>query len=450
MTRFVVYTFVGSFPWCLGLAWVGMKLGEQWNSDPRFKTWFPPLRPGHRHRRRARRGRLRLAQAPLGAPPRRGRVAVGRIVNSGRGAALLLAAAVLAAAPPASAVEVVRISVTASAAEVELSGPGLSAELLREGSEPRPVPGGRALLRLAGETLLLDGRPVDGAGVVFTSSGAIRHAGRALSGEVEVRRAPGGLGVIDVLPMEDYVAAVIGGEMPPSFPPEALKAQAVAARTFAVGKKTRGPGAGPRLRPRRHGARPGLPGRRSRRSPRSRRGRGHRRGGAGEGPPAHRGLLPLHVRRPDRARRRCAGAGPLLPAFRAVRSLPGVAVLALDAARPGGRDGGAGRPGRARRRASRCCAPPRPDAPRASPWKSRGEKVVLDGVELRRRLGYDRLPSLAFSVRASGGAFLLSGQGQGARRRHVPVGRGGARPGRRRLPGHPGQVLPGRRALRMY
>jgi len=40
MARFVVYTFVGSFPWCLGLAWVGMKLGERWNTDPRLKAAF--------------------------------------------------------------------------------------------------------------------------------------------------------------------------------------------------------------------------------------------------------------------------------------------------------------------------------------------------------------------------------------------------------------------------
>jgi membrane protein DedA with SNARE-associated domain len=40
MPKFVVYTFVGSFPWCLGLAWVGMKLGEKWNSDPRLKAAF--------------------------------------------------------------------------------------------------------------------------------------------------------------------------------------------------------------------------------------------------------------------------------------------------------------------------------------------------------------------------------------------------------------------------
>jgi len=40
MTRFVLYTFVGSYPWCYGLAWVGMKLGAAWNTDPRLKAAF--------------------------------------------------------------------------------------------------------------------------------------------------------------------------------------------------------------------------------------------------------------------------------------------------------------------------------------------------------------------------------------------------------------------------
>ncbi len=31
-TRFVIYTWIGSFPWCLGLAYVGMKLGENWDT----------------------------------------------------------------------------------------------------------------------------------------------------------------------------------------------------------------------------------------------------------------------------------------------------------------------------------------------------------------------------------------------------------------------------------
>jgi membrane protein DedA with SNARE-associated domain len=37
MGKFVVYTFVGSLPWCLGLAWIGMKLGEHIDE---LKPWF--------------------------------------------------------------------------------------------------------------------------------------------------------------------------------------------------------------------------------------------------------------------------------------------------------------------------------------------------------------------------------------------------------------------------
>jgi membrane protein DedA with SNARE-associated domain len=38
--RFHVYTFIGSWPWCYALAYVGMKLGATWNTDPRFKDTF--------------------------------------------------------------------------------------------------------------------------------------------------------------------------------------------------------------------------------------------------------------------------------------------------------------------------------------------------------------------------------------------------------------------------
>jgi membrane protein DedA with SNARE-associated domain len=41
--RFVVYTFVGSFPWCLGLAYIGQKLGEQWDKNEALKAWFHRL-----------------------------------------------------------------------------------------------------------------------------------------------------------------------------------------------------------------------------------------------------------------------------------------------------------------------------------------------------------------------------------------------------------------------
>lgn len=41
--RFHVYTFAGSWPWCFVLAWIGMKLGEQWDKDPRLHQWLHRL-----------------------------------------------------------------------------------------------------------------------------------------------------------------------------------------------------------------------------------------------------------------------------------------------------------------------------------------------------------------------------------------------------------------------
>src|SRR6266850_932773 len=40
LPRFIVFTFAGSLPWCLALAYVGQKLGEQWDKDETLKTWF--------------------------------------------------------------------------------------------------------------------------------------------------------------------------------------------------------------------------------------------------------------------------------------------------------------------------------------------------------------------------------------------------------------------------
>ncbi len=37
MKRFIAYTFAGSLPWCLGLAYIGMVMGEQW---PTLRGYF--------------------------------------------------------------------------------------------------------------------------------------------------------------------------------------------------------------------------------------------------------------------------------------------------------------------------------------------------------------------------------------------------------------------------
>ncbi|HUO58954.1 MAG TPA: SpoIID/LytB domain-containing protein [bacterium] len=64
--------------------------------------------------------------------------------------------------------------------------------------------------------------------------GDIRVDGKSYWGSIEiVEDQKGTLTVINELPLEEYVMGVLAGEIPRNWPLEALKAQAVAARTFA-------------------------------------------------------------------------------------------------------------------------------------------------------------------------------------------------------------------------
>ncbi len=40
MLKFQLYTFLGSWPWCYALAYVGKKLGERWSSDPSLRDFM--------------------------------------------------------------------------------------------------------------------------------------------------------------------------------------------------------------------------------------------------------------------------------------------------------------------------------------------------------------------------------------------------------------------------
>jgi membrane protein DedA with SNARE-associated domain len=44
--RFHIYTFIGSWPWCFALAYIGMRLGAQWDSNPKFKEVFHRFQVG--------------------------------------------------------------------------------------------------------------------------------------------------------------------------------------------------------------------------------------------------------------------------------------------------------------------------------------------------------------------------------------------------------------------
>jgi len=105
--------------------------------------------------------------------------------------------------------------------------------------------GGRVLVTTAG------GRRVGrfGNGARFTGSNPLRLLGPALNGissglyrgAVEIRTEGAGVTAINVLDIDSYVRGVVAGEMPSSWPLEALKAQAVTARTYALAtRKTTG------------------------------------------------------------------------------------------------------------------------------------------------------------------------------------------------------------------
>lgn len=67
-----------------------------------------------------------------------------------------------------------------------------------------------------------------------SASGYVIVGGHPYRGEFTVFARDGSLTVVNVLPLEDYLLGVVPREMPSSFPIEALKAQAVAARTYAL------------------------------------------------------------------------------------------------------------------------------------------------------------------------------------------------------------------------
>ena len=109
-------------------------------------------------------------------------------------------------------------------------------------------------IKRQGESLLLNNRTVsdstvsvEGGSEVYqvsilartVDSGAknVRNEWR-VRGPIDIQRVPSGLAVINRIDLETYVAGVVSGEVSPKWPLEALKAQAVAARTYVLYKKT--------------------------------------------------------------------------------------------------------------------------------------------------------------------------------------------------------------------
>jgi stage II sporulation protein D len=77
-------------------------------------------------------------------------------------------------------------------------------------------------------------RPEQGRSVTLLGAAQNGTSGGRYRGAVQIAPSGGGLSAINAVGLEDYVAGVISAEVPASWPVEALRAQAIAARTYAI------------------------------------------------------------------------------------------------------------------------------------------------------------------------------------------------------------------------
>lgn len=87
------------------------------------------------------------------------------------------------------------------------------------GSEVLSAYGQSALNKTQGQNLIK----------IYTGETSARYRG-----SLEIRQDDHGLTVINELPFEEYICSVVPSEMPSTWPAEALKAQAVASRSYAI------------------------------------------------------------------------------------------------------------------------------------------------------------------------------------------------------------------------
>lgn len=118
------------------------------------------------------------------------------------------------------------------------SGVVLEGETIRawgvDGS-PAAEATGRVTLAAVGERIRWNGSRLLGDILDAAGTPVLRVGSRKGTGRVRLLARKGELLAVAVVPLEEYVAAVVSREAAPRFQPEALAALAVAARTYAVG-----------------------------------------------------------------------------------------------------------------------------------------------------------------------------------------------------------------------
>lgn len=150
---------------------------------------------------------------------------------------LFLGAVALLVASPAAAVAsgMIRVALVESVRAADIRGVDVEVTPLGVGCPRCPGPSWRAdLVRIAATAtaIEIDGRVA--AGFRLTSERPLRLNGRDYLSPLEIVRNAGGFAVVNELPMEEYLAGVLRAETGDRWPVEALRAQAIVARTYAA------------------------------------------------------------------------------------------------------------------------------------------------------------------------------------------------------------------------
>jgi Stage II sporulation protein len=127
----------------------------------------------------------------------------------------------------------IRVAIAQQASAVELSASGPWWLRRRDGSVLQRGQAGERISVTPDDQLPLE------LWLETTPDHAVELNGRRYAGRLRVLKPGDGVLVVNHLPMEQYVASVVGAEMPSSWDLEALKAQAIAARSYALAHMAR-------------------------------------------------------------------------------------------------------------------------------------------------------------------------------------------------------------------
>jgi stage II sporulation protein D len=142
--------------------------------------------------------------------------------------------AVLAARTSGAGIDTIRVALTEQARVVELRGDDLEVTGLAGCAQCVKIVARVEAIRAvpAGSMIEVDGRQATSFRV--RSERPIKMNGRDYGDTLELVRNGDGIAVVNELPLEDYVVGVLRGELGERWPAEALRAQAVVARTYAA------------------------------------------------------------------------------------------------------------------------------------------------------------------------------------------------------------------------